>query len=52
MNDNAVVLLCPCCASPVDALAGPAPQALECVVCGQHWDMVVDADRQAEHALT
>lgn len=47
-----VVLLCPCCASPTDALVSCDPQDFECTACGQHWSMVVDADRIAEHALT
>lgn len=47
-----VILVCPCCASPVDAEAGPDPQALECVFCDQVWEMVVDSSRVARHALT
>lgn len=47
-----VILVCPCCASPVDAQAGDEPQQLDCESCGQHWEMVVNAQRQAEHALT
>lgn len=47
-----VILVCPCCASPVDAVAGPTEQELDCVPCGQQWHMIVDADRVAEHALT
>lgn len=47
-----VVLVCPCCASPVDAEAGLEIQLLLCSACGQIWRMVVDAARIAEHALT
>lgn len=47
-----VILVCPVCASPVDAQAGDRPQELECGSCGQQWTMVVDAARHAEHALT
>lgn len=46
-----VILLCPCCASPLDAHAGPGEQRFTCDVCGQVWSMVVDADRHAAHAL-
>jgi hypothetical protein len=49
--DN-VILVCPCCASPVDAQAGPAIQELDCAACGQTWQMVIDAERVAEYALT
>jgi len=47
-----VILFCPCCASPVDADAGPEAQTFDCVCCGQIWTMVVDADRQAHHSLS
>ncbi len=46
-----VILICPCCASTVDAHAGPHPQPFDCTVCGQTWTMVVDRDRQAAHSL-
>lgn len=49
--DN-VIVICPCCASPVDARAAEQPQRLDCITCGQVWEMVVDARRQKEHALT
>lgn len=52
MDQRAVVLVCPCCASPVDAVANPIQQSLSCDACGQNWSMVVDADRIAEYALT
>lgn len=52
MDYRAVVLLCPCCASPVDAVAGEQEQALTCDACDQSWRMVVDAARIAEYALT
>ncbi len=51
MTDTAI-LVCPCCASTVDAEAGPDPQDFECVSCGQTWRMVVDAGRQALYSLT
>lgn len=47
-----VILICPCCASTVDAEDGPALQTFECVSCGQKWSMVVDRDRHAAHSLT
>lgn len=46
-----VILLCPCCASTIDAQPAEDPQNFECVSCGQQWSMVVDQDRQAAHAL-
>lgn len=49
--DN-VILVCPCCASPVDALAAPHEQTLNCAACEQVWRMVVDPDRHAAYALT
>ncbi len=50
-RDDPVILLCPCCASTVDAHPGPQPQYLHCGTCGQAWQMVVDAERQAAHSL-
>jgi transposase len=47
-----VIVLCPCCASAIDALAGPHTQTFTCVSCGQTWQMVVDADRYAAHSLS
>jgi hypothetical protein len=49
-----VVLVCPCCASPVDALAHVTPQSTQlfCAACQQNWLMVVDAKRLAEFSLT
>ncbi len=47
-----VILICPCCASTVDAEARPEEQSFECAACGQTWRMVVDADRHATHSLT
>lgn len=47
-----VILVCPCCASTVDAQAGEDLQHFTCIYCGQPWSMVVDADRQAAHSLT
>lgn len=50
-NDMHVILVCPCCASPVDAQVAEQPQHLECEVCGQQWTMIVDHARHAEYAL-
>lgn len=47
-----VVLVCPCCASRVDAITRSQPQQLECVSCGQVWTMIVDSARLAEYSLT
>lgn len=47
-----VILICPCCASTVDAEVAPHHQSFECVTCGQQWQMVVDEQRHAEYALT
>ena len=47
-----VIVLCPCCASTLDAKTITEPQTFTCVCCGQTWTMTVDADRHAEHALT
>lgn len=47
-----VIVICPCCASPVDARPGDAAQSIHCTVCDQSWVMVVDAERQKEYALT
>jgi len=54
-----VVLVCPCCASPVDAEVLPhgepgwaAHTTLHCVACGQRWQMSIDTRRIEEHALT
>jgi Zn finger protein HypA/HybF involved in hydrogenase expression len=52
MENKKVVLICPCCASPVDAEAGYGIKDFICDVCDQHWSMVVDAARIAEYALT
>jgi hypothetical protein len=49
---NSTVLVCPCCASPVDAVADPDIQDLTCGVCDQVWQMVVDPLRIAQYALT
>jgi len=48
-----VILVCPCCASPVDAPAEPdTEQQFTCLACGQSWRMVVDPHRCAQHSLT
>lgn len=49
---ESVIIVCPCCASAVDAEADEKVQHFECVSCGQTWSMVVDAQRQATHSLT
>ncbi len=46
------ILVCPCCASPVDAQPHSRPQNFECEVCEQKWTMVVDHKRTSEHSLT
>lgn len=46
-----VIVVCPCCASPVDAPVSDEPEKLDCEVCGQKWTMTVDRDRHAEYAL-
>lgn len=48
----AVIVVCPCCASPVDAEVLVEIQHLTCGVCGQQWGMQVDVDRISEYALT
>ncbi len=47
-----VILVCPVCASTLDAEADEGSQDFECVSCGQTWSMVVDAARHAIHSLT
>lgn len=47
-----VILVCPVCASTLDAQAEETRQEFECVSCGQTWSMVVDATRHAIHSLT
>lgn len=49
---DAVILLCPVCASTVDAVAAEAEQQLTCVSCGQTWVMVVDRERHDTHSLS
>jgi len=49
---TAVILLCPCCASAVDAETHDEPQDLHCTTCGQTWSMIVNPDRQHTHSLT
>ncbi len=53
MYDTAtfVIVLCPCCASSLDARPQEEPQQFDCVGCGQTWTMTVDADRHQRHAL-
>lgn len=52
MDPVNVILVCPCCASPVDARSGDEVQDFLCLVCDQSWQMVVDQVRQAVHSLT
>lgn len=47
-----VIVLCPCCASTLDAKVTTDQQDFTCVCCGQTWTMTVDAERLAAHALT
>lgn len=47
-----VIVICPCCASPVDAQDNQQQQCLVCLACGQTWFMRIDAERQKEYALT
>lgn len=47
-----VVLICPCCASTVDAEPREELQEFTCGICNQTWSMVVDADRYASHSLS
>ncbi len=51
MSDPPVIVLCPCCASTLDAYASVDPQDFECVSCGQTWTMVVDYDRVTTYSL-
>ncbi len=51
MNEP-VIILCPCCASTVDAYAGDDPQDFDCVQCGQEWSMLVDSDRFSIYSLS
>jgi hypothetical protein len=51
-TNKKVVLICPCCASPVDAQVGHGQQSLQCDACDQQWTMVIDPSRIAEYALT
>lgn len=46
-----VILVCPCCSSPVDAEGGPHSQDFVCHICGQQWSMVVDANRVNIYSL-
>lgn len=49
--DN-VIVLCPCCASPIDVRASDDEQYFTCIACNQKWAMVVDAARVERYALT
>ena len=53
MSAATVILVCPCCASPLDAAGDPdTEQHFTCLGCGQTWRMVVDPRRFAQHSLT
>lgn len=48
----AAIILCPCCATAVDAECTDGhPQNFECVACGQNWTMTPSRERQAAHSL-
>lgn len=49
---SSVILVCPCCASPVDAEVMIEIQQLSCGTCGQDWHMQVDVSRLEAYALT
>lgn len=49
---RAVILVCPCCATPQDAEPTGQRERFECLSCEQIWFMEVDLDRFAEFALT
>lgn len=44
-----VILVCPCCASTVDA--DETQERFTCTVCGQTWAMVPDVARLRAHSL-
>lgn len=47
-----VILVCPCCASTVDAEPEPdQAQRFECLQCGQVWIMTVNINRFTKHSL-
>lgn len=50
VTDN-VILVCPCCASPLEATPDPCPQAFACENCEQQWTMTVDRNRVLFHSL-
>lgn len=52
MNYQMVIVICPCCATPMDAPVDDMQREFECLSCGQAWRMAVEADRFTEHALT
>ncbi len=45
-----VILVCPCCASTVDA-ADDGTEAFRCDACGQQWAMRLDVDRLRQYSL-
>lgn len=54
MATATVILCCPCCVTPQDAVTHPEnlPQEFRCHVCGQRWVMVVDAARHFTFSLS
>ncbi len=52
MKQLPAIVFCPCCASAIDVIILPHVQQLVCDACEQEWEMLVDADRLAEHSLT
>ncbi len=50
MTDS-VIIVCPCCASSIDAYPTDDLQEFECVSCGQTWTMLVDYDRISTFSL-
>jgi hypothetical protein len=47
-----MVLVCPCCASAVDATASPDIETFLCATCGQVWEMIPDPARQQTYSLS
>lgn len=46
-----VIVICPCCASPVEVIPEDTEQDLTCGACEQRWVMVVDAEQLKRYAL-
>jgi hypothetical protein len=45
-----VILVCPCCASTVDA-KDDGTESFTCTVCAQQWVMTLDVDRLHQFSL-